>query len=228
MYVPKHFDNSTESEVRALVRSYPLAALVIMDQDQVLSANHIPFVFESDHIALASDGAVLSRGELPGLLQDRLQGHIPRANKLWQDHSADVEVLLIFQGAQGYISPNWYPSKQESGRVVPTWNYEAVHIRGRLRVVDDASWVLRQMTTMTQLAEMDSSPAWQVSDAPADYIQKLSGVLLGIEVEITHVEAKSKMSQNQPDANRAGVLSGLARLGTPHGQVLAEAIRRRS
>jgi transcriptional regulator len=118
-------------------------------------------------------------------------------------------VLVVFQGPQGYISPNWYPSKHETGREVPTWNYTVVHVHGRLRVVDDAAWVRAQLEALTDHHESGQPQPWKISDAPEDHVEKLLGAIVGIEIAIERIEGKFKLSQNHPARNREGVIAGL-------------------
>jgi transcriptional regulator len=184
MYTPKHFVETRVEALHGLIRAYPFATLVTRVADG-LTANHLPF-------------------ELVGPV---LQGHVARGNELAQLDGA--EVLLVFQGPDGYISPNWYPSKHETGREVPTWNYAVVHVHGRLRVIDDASWLRRLLETLTDHHEADQPKPWKISDAPDDHIEKSLRAIVGLEVAIERIEGKFKLSQNHPARNRAGVIAGL-------------------
>jgi transcriptional regulator len=136
-----------------------------------------------------------------------------------------VETLVVFQGPAAYISPSWYATKQETGRVVPTWNYAVVHAYGVLRVIDDPVWVRSQIERLTATQETKFSEPWQVSDAPADFLQSRLRAIVGIEVVITRLLGKWKMSQNQPAANRAGVIDGLRSLGTSSASEVADLVR---
>lgn len=184
MYTPKHFSESRVQALHGLIREYPFAT-VVAHAAGGLAANHLPFE----------------------LVDGVLHGHVARSNELARMDGADV--LLIFRGPDGYISPNWYPSKHETGREVPTWNYAVVHVHGRLKVVDDAVWLRRLLETLTDRHEAAQPQPWKVSDAPADHIQKSLRAIVGLEIAIERIEGKFKLSQNHPAGNRAGVVAGL-------------------
>jgi len=184
MYTPKHFVETRAEALHGLIRAYPFATLVTRAANG-LTANHLPF-------------------ELVG---EVLHGHVARGNELAQLDGA--EVLLLFQGPDGYISPNWYPSKHETGREVPTWNYVVVHVHGRLRVIDDATWMRRLLETLTDHHEAGQPQPWKISDAPDDHIEKSLRAIVGLEVSIDRIEGKFKLSQNHPARNRAGAIAGL-------------------
>ena len=209
MYIPPHFDESRIEVLHELVRRYPLGTLVTVGTDGGLVANHIPFLL----------------GETPGPF-GLLQGHVARANPVWSESRTDGETLVVFQGPDAYISPSWYPTKQESGRVVPTWNYVAVHAYGRLRVIDDTGWVRSLVERLTATHEAAFPRPWAVSDAPADYLASRLRAIVGIEVVLTRLVGKWKVSQNQPEANRAGVVEGLESRGTPDAAAVADLVRR--
>jgi transcriptional regulator len=138
---------------------------------------------------------------------------VARANPVWREARADADSLVVFQGAQAYISPGWYPSKAEHGKVVPTWNYCSVQGRGVLRVIDDAAWVHAFVTRLTQQHESTQARPWAVSDAPADYVEGLLRAIVGVELTITRLEGKWKASQNKGEADRQGVGRGLLEAG---------------
>jgi transcriptional regulator len=156
----------------------------------------------------------------------RLVGHVARANRLWHEHPAEVPVLAIFHGPQAYVTPSWYPGKQAHGKAVPTWNYVAVHVRGHLRVVDDADWLRAQLDALVLEHEASFVDPWQVTDAPADYIEKMISAIVGIEIEIIAMQGKWKLSQNQPTANRAGVIAGLHQQNQPEATAVAALMAR--
>ena len=199
MYLPKHFVENDVTEMHALMRTNPLATLVSHGPDG-LNANHIPLL----------------------LVAGKLQGHVARANPLWKDGNVAGEVLVIFQGDESYISPSNYATKAEHGKVVPTWNYAAVHAYGELRVIDDPVWVLAQISALTAANEAALPQPWAVSDAPTDYIEKMLGAIVGIEIVITRLLGKWKVSQNQPAVNQASLIAAL------DGQPMAALIRQRS
>jgi transcriptional regulator len=134
---------------------------------------------------------------------------VARSNPVWREFSAEVPAVAIFSGPDHYISPSWYPSKEEHGRVVPTWNYAAVHAYGRLEIHEDAEWLRNLVTRLTATHEAQFELPWQVSDAPADYIDGLLRAIVGIEMRIERIEGKWKMGQNRPEADRRGAVAGL-------------------
>lgn len=195
MYIPKQFEASNIEVMHELIRARPLATLVTLNAHG-LEANHIP-------LALATEPAPYGV----------LSGHIGRANPLWQEHPSDTDVLVIFHGAESYISPSWYASKAESGKVVPTWNYVSVQAKGKLRVVHDASWIRAQLEALTAHNEAGFEHPWAVADAPQDFTGKLLEALVGIEIAITDLKGKWKVSQNRSVQDRASVTDGLLRQG---------------
>lgn len=195
MYTPRHFEEPRIEVMHELMHARPLATLVTLASGG-LNANHIPL-----HLidAPAPFGT--------------LRGHVARANPLWRDFAAHVEVLAIFHGPDSYITPSWYATKQEAGKVVPTWNYAVVHAYGTLRVIDDAAWVRAQLEALTAHNEAKFDHPWSVSDAPREYTDKLIEAIVGIEIVVTSLTGKWKVSQNQPAQNRAGVITGLNHSG---------------
>lgn len=136
-----------------------------------------------------------------------------KSNPLWQDHPATTDVLVIFQGAESYITPSWYASKAASGKVVPTWNYVSVQARGRLRVIHDPDWIQSQLESLTAHNEAGFEHPWAVADAPHEFTRKLLEVIVGIEIEITDLKGKWKVSQNRSDHDRLSVADGLTGIG---------------
>ncbi len=191
MYTPKHFDESDTETLHALMRAQPLATLITLTSTG-LDANHLPLHLSSEPQSLGT-----------------LRGHVARANPLWKDFAAGVEVLAVFHGVQAYISPNWYPTKAEHGKAVPTWNYAVVHAHGTLKVIEHATWLRAHLDVLTAQQEASQTQPWQPSDAPADYLQKMMTAIVGIEIQISRLVGKFKMSQNQPAPNQVGVIEGL-------------------
>ena len=198
MYLPKSFVETRREVLDALLRAYPLATVLLSGADGIV-ANLVPF-------------------ELDG--PRRLRGHVARGNEL--AHADGAEVLLLFHGPQGYVSPNWYPSKHATGREVPTWNYVVVEVRGRLRVIDDAQWLRAFLECLTDRHEAGLPQPWHVGDAPPDHIETSLRAIVGLEIAITGISGKFKLSQNHPAANRAGVVEGLRRRAAPGDAELAD------
>lgn len=203
MYIPRNFDEPRSEVMHALMRARPLATLVTLGSGG-LNANHIPLYLS------AEDGPY-----------GTLRGHVARANPLWSDFSTAVEALAIFHGPEAYVTPTWYPTKAATGRAVPTWNYAVVHACGTLRAVDDPAWLRAQLAALTDAQETPFPTPWRVADAPGDYIDKLVGAIVGIELPITRLSGKWKVSQNQPPQNQAGVVRGLSERGDPDAQAMA-------
>jgi len=203
MYIPAQFEQPDIEAMHELIRDRPFATLVTLGANGI-EANHIPLHLEPTP-------------EPFGVLR----GHIARANPLWHDLAADVETLAIFHGPDAYISPSWYATKQEAGKVVPTWNYAVVHAYGSLRIIDDAVWVRGQLEALTQQNEAAFPEPWAVSDAPEDFTEKLLGALVGIEMVITRLTGKWKVSQNQPPQNQLSVIQGLNASGQSEAVAMA-------
>jgi transcriptional regulator len=187
MYVPAAFAVTDPSEVEAALASQTFGCLVT-GQGEGLFATHMPFLYDA--------------------AARRLSGHMARPNPHWE-RAGEGEALVIFQGPHAYISPSWYPSKQEHGRVVPTWNYEAVHVYGRPSWRHERDWLVAHVSALTARHEAGRDEPWAVSDAPEGYIQGLSAGIVGMELAIARVEVKRKLSQNRSEADRRGVIAGL-------------------
>lgn len=209
MYVPSHFEETRTEVLHRLVHDHPLAALIAYTPDG-LEANHVPLELE------------------PGLGPlGTLRGHVARANPMWRTASSAVEALAIFQGPDHYVSPGWYATKRETGKVVPTWNYAVVHAYGPLRVIDDPVWLHALVERLTARHEAGRAAPWQVTDAPADYIAATSRGIVGIEIPITRIVGKWKVSQNRTEADRAGVADGLQAEGALAATAMAELVGKR-
>jgi transcriptional regulator len=191
MYVPKHFEVSDINAIHELIHDYPLATLVTMSESG-LNANHIPM-----HL--------IAMPEPYGTLR----GHVARSNPLLEDINQENQSLAIFHGPNAYITPSWYETKKEHGKVVPTWNYVVVHVYGILQVVDNPAWLRAQLETLTNHNEAQFSEPWAVADAPVEFTEKLFESIVGIEMKITKLLGKWKVSQNQPMQNKISVIKGL-------------------
>ena len=209
MYLPKHFAETDVAAMHALMRAHPLAT-VVHSGPQGLGANHLPLHLSAEP---APNGC--------------LQGHVARANTLWKEAGPDAQVLVIFNGPEHYISPSSYASKARDGRVVPTWNYVAVHAHGTLRVIDDAAWVAAQMQALTSTHEAGRAAPWSVEDAPADYIERMRMAVVGIEIVVSRLEGKWKVSQNQPAENQESLVAALEADDNEQSTTMARLIRQR-
>jgi transcriptional regulator len=205
MYLPAHFEETSVETMHALMCEHPFATLLTQGVDE-LEANHLPLHLEPE----AGPFGVL-------------QGQVARANPVWRQ-AADGEVLVVFHGPQAYVTPSWYETKREHGKAVPTWNYVVVHGRGRLRAIDDADWLLGNLESLVAHHEAGFAEPWQVGDAPPDYIEKMLAAIVGIEIELTELKGKWKISQNQPPVNRVGVVAGLRSLGTADAAAMADLV----
>jgi transcriptional regulator len=201
MYLPKSFHETRTDVLYALMSDYPFAT-VITHGGEVLTANHLP---------------------LERVGETALHGHVARGNELANADGA--QVLVIFHGADGYVSPNWYPTKHDTGREVPTWNYAVVHVHGRLRVVEDQAWLRQLLERLTDRHEAAQPKPWRIDDAPEDHIEKMLRMIVGIDIAIERIEGKFKLSQNHVEANRAGVLQGLAERSGRRDAELAQLMR---
>lgn len=194
VYQPPQFREDAQAVQHALIRAHPLG-LLITGGAGGLTANPIPFLID----ATGAHGT--------------LRAHLARANPQWQDLAVAETCLVVFQGPQGYVTPSWYPSKRAHGRVVPTWNYATVHAWGRPRVIEEPDWLQRQITDLTALQEAPRAAPWAVSDAPEPFVAAQLRALVGVEIPITRIEGKWKMSQNRPEADRDGVAAGYRAAG---------------
>lgn len=211
MYIPQAFEETRIDVMHELIRAHPLATLVTLTGGG-LEANHIPMVIA---------GGATSLGVL--------RGHIARANPLSNDSDSEVEALVIFHGPQIYISPSWYPTKEETGgRAAPTWNYAVVHAHGRLRFIDDAEWLRANLESLTAQNEAPFPEPWAVEDAPEDYLERMIANIVGVEIIISKLQGKWKVSQNQPARNQTGVVAGLRQCGSDGARTMAELVEARS
>ena len=195
MYIPQANKEDRLSVLHQLMEDQPFASLITVGSSG-LFASHIPMVLEQN-------GGM-------GVLK----GHLSRANTQWRDYNPSVEALAIFSGPQHYITPTWYPEKEETGRVVPTWNYVVVHAYGPLKVIEDGEWLMAHLQRLTGIHEAESSVPWKVSDAPAGYVASQIKGIVGLEMVIERLEGKWKVSQNRPEKDRIGVAKGLGELNT--------------
>jgi len=211
MYIPKANLETRLPVLAAMMREHPLAAVVTMGAGGLI-ASHIPLVYEAG-------GGV---GEAGGF--GVLRGHVSRANPQWKDLAEGVDALAIFSGPEHYVSAGWYPGKAEDGKEVPTWNYVTVHAYGPLRVVEDAGWLLRHLTGLTDEHEAGSERPWKVADAPAEFIASQMKGIVGFELPIRRLEGKWKVSQNRNARDRAAVVAGLEKIGSVESLTMKELV----
>jgi transcriptional regulator len=225
MYQPPAFREDRIEVQHALIRAHPLGLLITAGLGGLI-ANPFPFLIDSK----ASEGDVseagASEGGGPGSDLGTLRLHMARANPQWRELEAVEECLVVFQGPQDYVTPSWYATKRETGKVVPTWNYATVHAWGRPRVMNDDAWLRRQIEDLTGSRESRRAEPWQVNDAPENFIAAQMRGIVGVEISILRIEGKWKMSQNRPEADRAGVIAGFREAGAA-GQEIAALVAER-
>jgi transcriptional regulator len=195
MYTPAHFAVTDPATLHRIIREHPLGMLVTPSPDG-MDANHIPFEFDP---TVGANGL--------------LSAHVARANPVWQQCASGADVLIVFRGNEHYISPNWYPSKHETHRQVPTWNYEVVHAHGRLTVRDDDRFVRGVVARLTRTHEAQEPKPWKMGDSSPDYIDGMVRAIVGIEVLVTRLEGKSKLSQNREPRDVRGAVDSLRARG---------------
>ena len=238
MYNPAHFNTSDLPQLHALMRAHPLGVLITQG-DEGLDANHLPFELllpKAVDAASSADGdaaatglaGVVSATGISGHAQaalGTLQAHVARANPLWQGLQAgdiDAQVLVVFRAEQGYVSPNGYPSKHVHHKQVPTWNYRVVHAHGEIRVRDDEKFLRGLVGKLTRTHEAGEAQPWTMAQAPRDYMDDMLGKIVGLEIAITRLEGKFKLSQNKDEADRLGAAAHVAQRGNAD---LAERMR---
>jgi transcriptional regulator len=209
MYQPPHFRQTDTDALFSFIKRNPLGLLITTGSGGLI-ANPLPFI-------------VRRRSDDSGT--DCLLAHMARANAQWKAIDAGDEVLVSFMGPDHYITPNWYATKQETGKVVPTWNYQAVQVRGKATVHQDASWLMQQLTALTDQQEANVPRPWAVQDAPETFVQAQMRGIVGIELEITAIEGKLKVSQNRNAADYNGVIKGLEAEGTEAARDMASLVR---
>jgi len=191
MYQPPQFREDRKEVMHELMRLHPFATLISI-KDGDICADHLPLLVHSE---VPKYGIV--------------RGHIAKGNTLWGSRTGATSALAIFQGPQAYITPSWYPSKKEHGKVVPTWNYAVVHARGEMRFIDDRDWLAAHLIELVERHERHRPAPWKISDAPEDYIERQLKGIVGLELEVTSLEGKWKVSQNKDATDRKGVQHGL-------------------
>jgi transcriptional regulator len=206
MYVPSHFEESRTEVLHQLIREYGYGMLVTLGADG-LEANHIPFEIDPQAGPFGT-----------------LRAHVARSNPMWREFSTEVDALVVFQGAQSYVTPSWYQTKQENGKVVPTYNYMVAHAYGQMRIIEDVAWLRALVERLTDRYEATRPVPWKVGDAPDDFIEKMLSAIVGIEIPLNKLIGKWKVSQNRSAADRAGVVAGLWQIGDDNASAMAIAV----
>ena len=206
MYTPKAFEQNDPDHLHDIIAKHPFATL-ISHSESGIEVNHIPFFLDK------SNGKYV------------LQGHIAKANPLWKTVNEQSEVVLVFHGPNCYISPNFYPTKKENGRAVPTWNYVAVHVKGVLQYRFNDEFKLNMLDNLTTQHEAEQEEPWSIHDAPEQYIKRMLPAIVGLEIQITAITGKWKLSQNQPQVNKQGVVEGLFKQNTNDAQEIATLVQ---
>lgn len=197
MYLPSHFEERNPEALHDLIAKHPLGMLVTHGGEG-LDANHVPFELDTG-AALGPHGV--------------LRAHVARANPLWQSVADGDEVLVVFRAEQAYISPNWYPSKHETHRLVPTWNYEVVHVHGRITIRDDEAYVRGVVARLTRRHEAGEPKPWKMGDSAPGFIDGMLKAIVGVEIAIDRLEGKAKLSQNRETRDRLGAAGTLVERG---------------
>jgi len=210
MYQPAQFREDDLAVQQALIRAYPFGLVISSGPEGVL-ADAVPFLLHAEE------------GE-----RGILRCHLSRANPHWQALQASPDVLVVFQAAEHYITPSWYPSKLEHGKTVPTWNYAMVQVRGEARLNHDTAWLHTHVTALSAMQEDGRSQPWAVSDAPDAFVAAQLRGIVGVEIEIAEIAGKWKASQNRPPADRAGVHRGLLAEGSPEAAAMAAMVKDRN
>lgn len=206
MYQPSYHREDRLPVHHALIRAYPLGTMITVGPNG-LEGNPVPFILDEK---VGANGL--------------LKSHIARANRQWQQLDPQHEAMVVFMGPQTYVSPSWYTTKQETGKVVPTWNYACVHVYGHIRVIEDRDWLLAQIRALTELEERDRPAPWSVDDAPPAFINAMVEAIVGIEIPISRIEGKWKVSQNRNEADRQGVIAGLMASGDETDRAMADLV----
>ncbi|MEO8049125.1 MAG: FMN-binding negative transcriptional regulator [Acidobacteriota bacterium] len=204
MYNPPHFQEQRTEVLHQLIREHSLAALVTLGSEGLI-ANHVPLIIDPDSGPLGT-----------------LRGHLSRSNSQWRDSLPTVSALAIFQGPATYITPSWYPTKEDGGKVVPTYNYIVVHAHGPLQIFEDPALLERNVRALTEHHEARFAEPWSVDDAPADFVQGQLKGIIGIEIPISRLEGKWKVGQNRPALDRQGAIDGLRETGDPESIAMAD------
>lgn len=207
MYEPSHFKVEDREQLHAVIRAHPLATLITAGEGG-LTANLVPFVLH------AEEG---KRGVL--------RAHLARPNPQWKAIAAGAETLVVFTGVERYVTPAWYATKRETGKVVPTWNYVTVQVSGPARAIEDPVWLRAQLESLTRQQEEPRAEPWDVADAPEPFIAAQARGIVGVEVEIASITGKFKLSQNRQEPDKLGVYAGLSAEPESEAQAMAALVK---
>jgi transcriptional regulator len=222
MYMPAHFEENRPEVLHSLIVEHPFGALVT-NGPHGLDANHLPFDAELVRETSDAQPACAADASAPRA-RCILRAHVARANPVWQEAATHPDALVIFQGPAAYISPSWYPSKHDTHRQVPTYNYMVVHAHGRIVVRDDEPFVRGLVARLTRKMEAGEATPWKMGDAPADYISQMLGAIVGIEIEVTRLVGKWKLGQNKDAADRRGAADALLARAGDQQQAVGQAM----
>jgi transcriptional regulator len=203
MHIPNQFKETNVETLQSFIRKYPLCT-IITHSSKGMDANHIPLHVQTTPAPYGY-----------------LTGHIDKANPMAQDIRLNSDILAVFSGPSTYITPSWFATKKEGGKVVPTWNFAVVHARGKARVIDDKKWLQEQLAAFTDHNESAFPSQWHLSDAPLEFTEKLINGVFGLEIVITELIGKWKVNQNEPAINRKGVIDGLSASQSPNAAEMA-------
>jgi transcriptional regulator len=210
MYSPSQFEETRVEVLHGLIRAHPLGTLVTLGKSG-LEANHIPFEVHADPAPFGT-----------------LRAHVARANPVWREFSLDVDALVVFQGPSAYITPSWYATKRETGKVVPTYNYAVVHACGKMRAIEDRAWLRALVGRLTDRFESSRAQPWQVTDAPTEFVDNLLGAIVGLEIPVVRLVGKWKMSQNRPAVDHEGIVQGLRETRDADAAAVAKLVEERN
>lgn len=207
MYLPRIHEETRLEVLHELMRTHPLGTWVSASET-ALEVNHVPFVLESEH------------GEFGTLC-----GHVARANPIWRQSERSVQSVIVFRGPQTYVTPSWYPSKHEHGKAVPTWNYAVVTVHGIPEYIEDAAWLYDHLARLTNEHEASQTLPWKIDDAPEEFTNKLVSAIVGVRIPVQRIEGKWKTSQNRPEPDKIGVVTGLLANGDRESVAMASLVR---
>jgi transcriptional regulator len=206
MHIPKRFLQDDITKLKGMMAAHSFATFITQNESEI-EANHMPLVLNKS------------------ANKDVLQGHIAKVNPLWKSLKDKSEVLIIFNGPNCYISPNYYPTKKENGKVVPTWNYVSVHVKGIVSFIHDKQWILSMLNNLTDHYEANQPVPWSVSDAPQAYINKMLSAIVGLEIEIVSITGKWKISQDKIEVNMKGIIEGLSQETGSNANKIAKLVK---